>query len=76
MFIFLFIPFSTKDCSFLKSNLCMLLLVKVFLTKKAHNFILKSTKREERTFPLEFVFVRIPNFIGVILSKNVGIGGF
>ena len=54
-----------------------MLLVKVFICKKACDVVLQSSKHEEITFPHGFAFVFISCFIGVILSKNViKSGGF
>ena len=39
--------------------------------KKECNVIMQSSKHEKKTFPHEFIFVLIPYFIGVILSKNI-----
>ena len=45
-------------------------LSKFFFNKKACNVVSQSSKKEERTFPHETIFVFIWYFIGTILSKN------
>ena len=70
IFFFFFTPFDTKDCNYFESNLSLVLLIKVFLTKKACNVVWKPSKHEEITFPKEFIFGFIPYFVGVILSKK------
>ena len=70
MFIFLLTPFDTRDYYYFKSNLSLLLLTKVFLTKNTCNVVLQSSKHEEITLPEEFMVAFILYFIGAILSKK------
>ena len=41
------------------------------LPKKNMNFVLQSSEHEELTFLQVFIFVFIPYFIGLILSKKM-----
>ena len=57
MFISLLTPFDTRVCGYIESNLSLVLLIKVFLTKKTCDVALLSSKHEEITFPQDFLFV-------------------
>ena len=37
---------------------------------KTCNVVLQSSKHEEMTFPCEFIFLSIPNFVGAIVFKK------
>ena len=61
MFIFLLSPIHSQSGAGYK----------VFAYKKTCSLVLYSFKREEISFPHEPIFVFIPYFVGMILSKNV-----
>ena len=64
MFILLFVTIETQQYCYFESNLSVALLIKVFLTKKACNVVLKSSKHQSITFP-RVCFVFILYFIGI-----------
>ena len=77
MFIFLLTPSDAKDYYYFESNLSLVLLIKVFLTKKSSKHEERTFRHEEITFcheeitfRHEFIFVFISYFIGEILSQN------
>ena len=48
----------------------------MFFLNKACDVDLKSTKHEEINFTRKFIFMFIPYFIAVVVSKNVKMEGF
>ena len=71
MFIFVSTPFDNWDSYYFESNLSLVLLIKVFLKKKACNVVLQSSKLEEIILPQDFIFAFMPYFIGLILPKKI-----
>ena len=69
--VFLLPPFNIWDCYYFKSNLILVLIIKMFFTKKTCNVVLRFSKHEKITFPHEFIFAFIMYFFGVILSKTI-----
>ena len=69
--VFLLPPFNIWDCYYFKSNLILVLIIKMFFTKKTCNVVLRFSNHEKITFPHEFIFVFIMYFFGVILSKTI-----
>ena len=67
---FLLTSFAARDYYF-ESNHSLVLLMKVFVTKKACIVVLLSSKHEEMTFPREFIFVFIQYLIGAISSEKI-----
>ena len=71
MFIFVSTPFDNWDSYYFESNLSLVLLIKVFLRKKACNVVLQSSKLEDIILPQDFIFAFTPHFIGMILPKKI-----
>ena len=70
MFLFLLTPVNTWDRYYFESVVSLVLLIKVCVIKRTSNFVLYSSKHEEVTFSHELIFVFIPYFVGVILSRK------
>ena len=69
-----FNSFDTKACYYFEPNISLVLLIKVFLTKKMEcNYILKSFKHEEITSSFEsfFFFLFSPNTLKRYRQKHV-----
>ena len=74
MFFFLLTTFDTRDCYYFESNPSLVFLFKAFLAKKGktttQNVVLLSSKSEEISFPNEFAFMFILNFIDTKSSEK------
>ena len=60
----------TWDCYYFKSNLCLMLLTKLLLTKKSCNTVLQNNFPFWGYFCHEFIFVFMLYFIVKILSEK------